>query len=274
MAGRVEYHRGGAGEPLLLLHGIGSCMQVWEPLLPALEARHDVIAVDIPGYGRSEPVEGEPTVFALGDALEEFIDSLGLEKVHVVGNSMGGALASGVCARGRALSGVALSPGGLATPREHAYSMSMLRVLREGAKRTAPLADHITATAAGRMLAFGSSHARPWRIDPANGAHQIRMMAGSPSFDGTLAWVARERPMPPDLPSITCPFTVAWGTRDAILPPRQGSRWERLVPGARLVPLRGLGHVPMSDDPELVARVILETTAPAVGEPEPALEVA
>ena len=80
------------------------------------------------------------------------------------------------------------------------------------------------------------------------------MMAASPSFDGTLEWVARERPMPPDLPDIACPFTVAWGTRDAILPPRQGPRWERLVPGARLIPLRGLGHVPMADDPELVAR--------------------
>jgi pimeloyl-ACP methyl ester carboxylesterase len=274
MLAGVEYHRGGTGEPLLALHGIGSCWQVWEPVLGALEARHDVIALDIPGYGRSDPIDGEPTVFALGDAIERILDSLGLEKVHVVGNSMGGTLAAGLCVRDRARSVVALSPGGLFAPKEYRYSLSVLRLLREGAKRSAPFADQITATAAGRWSAFSLSYARPWRIDPANGAHQIRMMAGSPSFDATLDWIARERPMPPDLPTIDCPFTVAWGTRDLILPPRQGPRWERLVPGARLVSLHGLGHVPMADDPELVARVILETTAPAATPREPASQAA
>lgn len=270
----VKYYRGGSGEPLLLIHGIGSCWQVWEPVIPALEERHDVIALDIPGYGLSEPVEGEPTVFALGDAIEEFLDSLRLEKVHVVGNSMGGALTAGLCTRGRALSGVALSPGGLATQKENRYSFTLLRLFRDGAKRLAPVADQVTATAAGRQMAFGLSSTRPWRIDPANGAHQIRMMATSPSFDATLAWVLREHPMPPDLPTMTCPFTVAWGTRDLIVPPRQGPRWERVVPGARLIPLRGLGHVPMSDDPALVAEVILETTAPAFTAPEAAPQAA
>lgn len=274
MLAGVEYHRGGTGEPLLLIHGIGSCWQVWEPVLPLLEEHHDVIAIDIPGYGRSEPVEGEPTVFALGDAIEAILDELGLEKVHVVGNSMGGALTAGLCTRGRAITGVALSPGGLATRREIRYSFALLRLFRDGAKRFAPFADQVCATPGGRQLAFGLSNTRPWRIKPANGAQQIRMMAASPSFDATLAWVKRENPMPPDLPTMTCPFTVAWGTRDAILPPRQGPRWQSLVPGARLVPLRGLGHVPMSDDPALVARVILETTAPAATEPEPAPQAA
>jgi pimeloyl-ACP methyl ester carboxylesterase len=274
MAGGVEYHRGGEGEPLLLVHGIGSCWQVWEPVLPALEAHRDVIALDVPGYGRSHPVEGEPTVFALADAIEEFLDSLGLEKVHVVGNSMGGALAAGLCTRGRALSGVTLSPGGLSTQRENRYSFALLRLFRDGAKRLAPLADHVSATAAGRQMAFGLSNTRPWRIEPANAAHQIRMMAASPSFDATLAWVLREHPMPPDLPTIACPFTVAWGTLDMILPPRQGPRWARIVPGARLIPLRGLGHVPMSDDPALVAKVILETTTSAASAPDAVLEAA
>ncbi len=49
----LAHHRGGSGEPLLLIHGIGSFWPVWEPVLPALEAVRDVIAVDLPGFGDS-----------------------------------------------------------------------------------------------------------------------------------------------------------------------------------------------------------------------------
>jgi pimeloyl-ACP methyl ester carboxylesterase len=60
------------------------------------------------------------------------------------------------------------------------------------------------------------------------------------------------------LPEIRCPVLVLWGTRDVILVPRQGRRFERLIPGCELRYLKGLGHVPMSDDPQLLANAIAD----------------
>ena len=58
---QLNHYRAGAGEPLVLLHGIGSHWQMWEPVLPMLSARHDVIAVDLPGFGDSPmPPPGTP----------------------------------------------------------------------------------------------------------------------------------------------------------------------------------------------------------------------
>ena len=74
----LHHRRAGEGEPLVAVHGIGSTWQVWNPVLPALEERHDVLALSLPGYGESPPVAGEPTVPALVDAVEEAMDAAGL----------------------------------------------------------------------------------------------------------------------------------------------------------------------------------------------------
>ncbi len=258
----LEHRRAGAGEPLVAIHGIGSCWQVWKPVLPALEARHDTLSLSLPGYGCSAPVAGEPTVPALVDAVEEAMDSVGWDSAHIVGNSMGGWIAAELAARGRARTVVALSPAGMWTAKEMRYSRGMLRWSYSGAQRVAPHAERITATAAGRRMAFGMTYARPERLDPADAAHAIRMFAGSPSFLRTLDWIEAGKEMPRGLHSIDCPFRVAWGSRDLLLFPRQGPRWVKHVRGAELVRLPGLGHAPMGDDPEVAAATILEFTAP------------
>jgi pimeloyl-ACP methyl ester carboxylesterase len=114
--------------------------------------------------------------------------------------------------------------------------------------------------------------ARPWQTEPDSLAHQVRMMANSESFPQTLDWACSAGAQPRALDEISCTFRVLWGTRDLILPYRQAKRWVQVVPGAELVTLKGLGHVPMTDDPELVAEKILEVTAPtrAPGPQQPA----
>jgi pimeloyl-ACP methyl ester carboxylesterase len=262
----LEHHRAGSGEPLVLIHGIGSCWQVWRPVLPLLEASHEVLALSLPGYGRSAPLAGEPTVPALVDAVEEAMDGLGLDTAHLVGNSLGGWIAAELAARGRARSVVALSPAGLWTRRELAYSRRTLHWSWLAARRIAPHAELIARSAIGRWLAFGRVSTRPWRLEPDSAAYQLRAYAGSPSFPRTLRWIEQNRAMPRGLERIGCPFLVAWGSWDLLLPLRQSHRWERLVPGARRLELQRLGHVPMPDDAELVARTILDWTA-AAGRP-------
>ena len=267
----LEHRQGGSGEPLVLLHGIGSCWQVWQPVIGLLEEHHEVLALDLPGYGASPPLEGEPTVPALVDAVEATLDAFGLEQPHLAGNSMGGWIAAELAARGRAATVTAISPGGLWTRRELLYAYAILRGSFALGALFGPRADAIAASAAGRMLLFGLFCARPDRIEPEAAAYQARAYAGSPSFVHTLDWTRREHAMPRGLDRIACPFTVAWGTRDLLLLPRQAPRWERLVPGARLVWLPGLGHAPMADDAALVAQTILEGAARAAGaRPSPA----
>lgn len=259
----LHHRRAGEGEPLVAVHGIGSTWQVWKPVLPALEERHDVLALSLPGYGESPPVAGEPTVPALVDAVEEAMDTAGLETAHIVGNSLGGWIAAELAARGRARTVVATSPAGMWTGKELKYSRAVLRSSFAAAQRLAPHAERITATAAGRRLAFGMTYAHPERLDPADAAYAIRVFAGSPSFVRTLDWIEARHEMPRDLHSIDCPFRVVWGTRDLLLPVRQAPRWAAHVRGAEVVRLPGVGHVPMGDDPAATAAKILEVTAPA-----------
>jgi pimeloyl-ACP methyl ester carboxylesterase len=259
----LEHRRAGEGEPLVAIHGIGSCWQVWNPVLPALEARHDVLALSLPGYGMSEPVAGEPTVPALVDAVEEAMEAVGWATAHLVGNSMGGWISAELAARGRARSVVGTSPAGMWTAKELRYSRAILRQSYSTAQRLAPHAERITATAAGRRLVFGVTYARPERLDPGDAAHALRMFAGSPSFLDTLDWIESGKEMPRGLHEIDCPFRVVWGTRDLLLLPRQAPRWIDHVKGAELAMLPGAGHVPMGDDPGQTAAKILEVTAPA-----------
>jgi pimeloyl-ACP methyl ester carboxylesterase len=229
-------------------------------VLPSLERRHDVLAISLPGYGESPPLEREPTVPALADAVEEELDATGWETAHIAGNSLGGWVAAELARRGRARSVVAISPAGLWTRKEFAYSRRSVEASYAGTQLLAPYAERLTRSRALRALLFSQVTARGWRMEPEEAAYAMRAMAHSPSFTGTKEWIARTGAMPEGLNEIRCPFLVAWGTLDLLLPSRQAPRWARLVPGAELVELPQLGHVPMSDDPELTSRTILDFT--------------
>jgi pimeloyl-ACP methyl ester carboxylesterase len=97
---------------------------------------------------------------------------------------------------------------------------------------------------------------------------QARLCGDAPGFEPTLDETLGAHVR--GLDEIRCPVLVLWGTRDVVLLPRQGRRFERLIRDAELRYLKGLGHVPMSDDPELLARAISEFAARAEVSSEPA----
>src|SRR3954449_2050693 len=145
----LNHHRAGHGEPLLLIHGIGSQWQGWAPVLDRLAAERDVVALDLPGFGESPelPRETPPTVPNLARAVEELMADLGVERPHVAGNSLGGYLALELAARGSARSAVALSPAGF--PRSYRDQVFLHRSLRmsvAAGRRAAPIAGAVTAT--------------------------------------------------------------------------------------------------------------------------------
>ena len=253
----LAHHRTGAGPPLLLVHGIGSQWQMWEPVLDALAAEHEVIAVDLPGFGDSPPLTGEPTVTALAAAVHEFLAEQGIERPHVAGNSLGGGVALVLGAAGRARSVCCLSPIGFARGREPLYQRAVLRTSRAGARALEPVADWGVGGPARRAIAFGHLSARPWRLRPEGAAGALRNLARSPGFSATLRAIGSDWRAP--VPG--CPTTIAWGDRDRLLIfSRQAPRARRQLPAARHVTLHGCGHVPTWDDPAQVARVLLEAS--------------
>jgi pimeloyl-ACP methyl ester carboxylesterase len=255
---QLDHHRGGSGQPLLLVHGIGHTWRGFKPLLPLLEPHFEVLAVDLPGFGRSPRLSDgtEPRPEALADAVEKQLDAAGLAgPVHVAGNSLGGWIALELGRRGRARTVTAISPAGLQHARERGWGKNVLLGMRWVA-RTAPAPEAILRNPVGRTLLAGPAMAKPWRADPRDMVEQMEMFANAPGFLDTLPYTFDGQVR--GLDSLRCPVLVLWGTRDLVLLQRQGRRFERLIPGAELRYLRGLGHTPMSDDPEQIAAAIIE----------------
>ena len=128
----LNHIRQGTGEPLVLIHGIGSQWQVWGPVLERVGEQRDVVALDLPGFGASPPLAGEVTLATLADAVAGLVDELGLERPHVAGNSLGGALALELARTGRARSATGLSPLGFARGREITFARALARRARAG----------------------------------------------------------------------------------------------------------------------------------------------
>lgn len=254
----MEYERRGRGEPLLLLHGIGHHWQAWEPVMGLLAAERDVIAVDLPGFGRSPalPDGAAHDLATVPAALGGLCRALGIERPHVAGNSLGGLLALAMGREKLVRSVTALSPAGFWTKGEFRYAYSLLLTMRRGSRLLPlPVVGALSRTAAGRAALTGTIYARPGRRSPEAVVAETLALRDATAFHETLA-AGHGTLFTDDVPHL--PVTVAWGTRDRVLPRRQGVRAKRVIPGARLVRLPGCGHVPMNDDPALVARVILD----------------
>src|SRR6201996_7139585 len=151
---KLNHRRSGSGEPLVLMHGIGSRWQMWEPVIERLAEHHDVIALDLPGFGASPmpPPGTAPGVDSLIRLTSAFLDELGVERPHVAGNSMGGLMALEMARRGLVRSATALSPAGFASRSEMTYGRVSLWLSVRLARRTVRHADTLFATATGRKL--------------------------------------------------------------------------------------------------------------------------
>jgi pimeloyl-ACP methyl ester carboxylesterase len=253
---QLSHHRGGSGDPVVLIHGVGSHWQVWKPVLAALEREREVIALDLPGFGGSPtlPVGVVPHAVALADAVASFLDELGIERPVIGGNSLGGWVALELAARGRAKAVVALSPAGFASPWEAVLGRWQLLASWRGAQMP-HLNEPLLRRPRGRVLTLGGLMGRPMQVPVADAIAATRNLAASPAFEGTVQTLSRDRFRA--AARVNVPVTLVWGTRDVILFPWQGKRALRELPDARLVPLPGGGHVPTWDDPETIARELL-----------------
>jgi len=186
-----------------------------------------------------------------------------MESAHVAGNSSGGWTALEMAKLGHARSVTALSPAGLwhgGTPRQIIWVFRLRYVLARRLGRTAPL---LLATGPGRTLLLSQFFGRPWRMPVDAAVGTVRNFAHSPGLWPHIQATSKERFSGGR--GIEVPVTVAWGSREVLLLAGQARFREELPPRTRWIGLPRCGHVPTYDDPDLLARVILEGSNAYVG---------
>ena len=253
----ISYGRAGEGEPLVLIHGLGATRLVWKPQIEALARHRDVIALDMPGFGRS-PGLGDgiaPTAAALASAISEFLGGLGIERPHVAGNSLGGWVALEMAKAERAASACLISPAGL---WQNPLGPRTVDV-RGLAKLTKPLLLAATRREAIREGLLRTVVGRPENVPPADGRQMIADWIDAPGYAASNEEMRRHVFEDPE--RVTVPVTIAWGELDRLVAPPKS---HRRPPGSRMVLLEGCGHTPNWDDPELIARLLLDSSSEAL----------
>ncbi|MCD9199303.1 alpha/beta fold hydrolase [Aeromicrobium wangtongii] len=259
MLSELAYTRKGSGEPLVLIHGIGHRRQAWNPVLDLLAQSHDVIAVDLAGFGES-PAYPASASYDMDHACQNLSDNFaawGIDRPHVAGNSLGGAIALELGARGLARSVTALSPAGFFGTLNRIQTLGLLVMLRLTSQLPDRALRTLSRSAVGRRLAGFSLYTHPERFTADEVYGDALALKRCTGFERTIAkggnYAFRLH--------LDVPTTIAWGTRDLILPYSSSAIAQERLPEADHVALPHCGHVPMVDDPDLVARVIQNTTA-------------
>ncbi|HLU33914.1 MAG TPA: alpha/beta fold hydrolase [Natronosporangium sp.] len=262
----IVYERHGSGAPLVLLHGLGHRRQAWDPVLRPLSERHEVYTLDLPGFGQSPAPDPERPfgIAALVDTVADWCAHAGVERPHIAGNSLGGAVALELGARGLASSVTALSPIGFTRGAEMLGSRILVGGMHVATRVPARVWHSVIDSRPVRALTTLALHGSVRdprgdmaRLDPAvvtRGSAYTRLAPEVVrySFDGG--------------PVVQCPTTVAWGEDDRVLPVRAVRRVIDAIPHAWQVRLLGCGHIPMDDNPAAVADVILNTCRAAAPE--------
>jgi pimeloyl-ACP methyl ester carboxylesterase len=242
---RIAWERHGAGPPLLLIHGLGYARWGWEPVLPRLAERFEVILFDNRGIGESDAPPGPYTVAELaGDALQ-VLDEAGVERAHVVGTSLGGMIAQElVLAHPERVDRLVLScttPGGpkaFPMPQRTVDLMLARATLREYVENA--LEPDVRPELVDRILAHRERTAQPFEAWAAQAA------AGA-AFD------AHDR-----LGRIVAPTLVQHGDGDVVVDPRNAELLASGIPDARVSIFAGCGHLYFWQEPERFVRELEE----------------
>lgn len=248
----------GEGPTLVLLHGLVHRQHAWDSVIDELARHRRVITVDLPGHGASpdlplHTIDLGPWIL---DKLEEFLTQIAQpgELPHVAGNSLGGYFALELAARGTVASATALSPAGFFRGAwDQHRALLTFRALRAASRLIQPAAPAIMRSTIGRTLANGVFYARPWRVPAATATIDAQSIVHNTAIDAA-GHSAPHFTTPPDN---TVPITVAWGRRDLVLPVYQAKLVTQTFPHAQVSTHPRLGHVPMTDNPELITAILL-----------------
>lgn len=248
------YEDGGA--PLLLLHGLGGDSTSWTLNQKALAADRPVIAVDLPGHGRSDRAVGDGTVPSTGALLSKLPDTLGLDRFHLIGLSYGGALALDLAGRveDRILSLTCVSSTGLGREVNVDFILGYLEAETPEAMRSSlELLFHDTRKINDAMVGY----ALLGRADPDYRA-SVRRITDANFENGGQRFNYRDA-----LERFSFPVHVVWGREDRIVPVDHA---DALPPNVRVAILDEAGHMPNAERAEAFNALMLDLIAAAESE--------
>ncbi|HEX2481234.1 MAG TPA: alpha/beta fold hydrolase [Methylomirabilota bacterium] len=261
----VNYVDIGEGElePIVFVHGLGGQWQNWLENIPRAAQERRVIALDLPGSGLSPPPRDGITIPGYGRSVDTVCDKLGLGRVDMVGNSMGGFVAAEVAIQfpERIDQLVLVSAAGIASADvAKAPILTIGRVMSAIATHSLS-SDRFLASrpkSRHRVLALVARH--PSRLKADLAYEGFLKGAGKPGFQPALRaclnYDFRDR-----LPEIRQPTLIVWGENDSIIPVRDAHEFERLIPDSRKVVMKETGHVPMAERPNTFNDLMLEFLA-------------
>jgi 3-oxoadipate enol-lactonase len=254
--GRIGFSEAGTGSglPIIFLHGVGSDKSIWRPQLDHFGQNRRAVAFDYPGYGESDLIEGA-TRDDFAASILAAMDSLGIERAHVCGLSLGGVIAIAMhaaapdrCASLIVADSFAVHPDGQgiydrSVAASEAMTMRELAEARSGVLLGSAATDELRREVVETMAA----------IDPA--AYRLGAAA---------VWLADQKDR---AAHISSPTLLIVGEEDGITPPALSKELERLIPDSRLEVIGSSGHLANAEQPrrfnELVDRFLEEVETPA-----------
>jgi pimeloyl-ACP methyl ester carboxylesterase len=256
----LAFDRTGTGEPLVLIHGLGSARTVWALVTPGLARSFDVVAVDLPGHGQTPWIAGtamDPR--ALADSVRATLDALAITRAHLVGNSLGGwtALELAAAHPDRVASITALAPGGMRVKPLERVSLGF-RINRYLAVGLRPLLPWMLENERLRGLGFSRNSPvwKTWSIDTCRDA--AHAMANSRGYDAALdGIVGRAASCTLRIPA-SIPLTIVFGDTDTVLPPTTSQSRRYLPPHGRWLEWERCGHGIQLDYPDRVVELVKE----------------
>lgn len=246
---QLHFEDYGQGTPLLLVHGLGSSIRDWEYQLPALSARHRLIALDVRGHGRSGKPREAYSIKAFADDVAALIEHLGLERVHLVGISMGGMIAFQLAVdHPELLLSLTIVNS---TPEVRAKNLSERWQLLKRWSLSRLLSLETIGKGLGRIL-FPRPEQAELRQKIEQRWPQNDKRAYLASLDAIIGWSVWER-----LGAITCPTLVISGDRD-YTPVAHKQRYVQAMRNARLVVIEQSRHATPMDQPERFNTTLLD----------------
>ena len=243
----IHYFDLGSGPVVVLVHGLGSRKEDWLPVLEPLAQKYRLLVPDQIGFGKSEKPLLDYTVQTYVDFLNEFLRQLKVEKVNLVGESLGGWIS--------ALYAVELGDGAHLTPVE-----KLVLVDAAGLKQDAAIPNlNPSSLATMRGVMESVFYDTSWLNDDAlrkiftdklsvHDSYTVHSFLGNPA-------IAAER-VDDRLAKIKTPTLVVWGKQDKLIPMAMGERYASGIAGAKLVSFDKCGHVPpIEKTEEFVAAV-------------------
>ena len=256
---RTRYFVGGQGPPLVVVHGLGGAAVNFTLLAPLLARRHRVLIPDLPGHGKTEPLERADDLTAYADHVAALAELEGMFPAPLIGYSMGGVIALRLAvSRPKSVTALALvAAAGIVSVSRRAE----IWLAVTGALRPAQIMTRFRGTFARRprlrWLPFGLWGA----VDPPALAPEgvIGFLEGpSQHTDVGMAGRALLRDDPrPDLDHVRCPVLLLWGSRDRLVPLVDGFEYARRL-RAPIRTLPAAGHLLVGEQPHACAEILVD----------------